>query len=172
MANPSEPLMFHLFDHGHYGHRDAVIDDQQIDLSANRFDGGTGFVVALQKGLSEAVKAFVKMVLARSDLSDKQKEELFAGKNADTMPQTFIAFQKGNSETVKAFLEEVLASGLPDKIKERLLAAKGKKSTRGIFMTIKEGHSETLKVFRECVSASQLSEEIKNRLVPLTLWRK
>ena len=166
MADPSAALMYLLLDQGHYGHTEAVIDDQQIDLSAKRFDGLWGFFVALQNGHSEAVKDFMQKVLTRGDLSAAQKEELLAASRANGPPGLFMALQIGHSETVKVFLMEVLASDLPNKIKERLLAAKDKCDRSGLIMAHKNGHSETVKAFKECVLASKLSEEIKQRLVP------
>ena len=170
MANPSAVLRYYLLYTGHYGHREAPIDNDQIDLSAKRFDGLQGFYLALQDGHSEAVKDYVKKVLARDDLTDEQKKELLAGQKTDVTPRFFppgffLALQNGHSKTVEGFLKEVLASDLPDKIKEWLLTAKREDGTLGFFMALQNGHSKVVEIFLKEVLASGLPNKFKEWLI-------
>ena len=165
MANPSETLRYHLLNQGHYGHRKALIDNDQIDLSAKRYDGVSGFFVALQNGNSEAVKDFMQKVLASSDLSAEQKKELLAAKETNGTSGFFMALQEGFSETVKIFLEGVLASDLSDEQKKELLAGKDQSGAQGLFMALQKGHSKTVEIFLKLVLASDLSEEQKVELL-------
>ena len=164
IADHSDVLMYHLLNQGHYGHRAAVNYDQQIDLSAKRFDDLQGFFMALYLGHSEAVKNYMQKVLARGDLSAEQKAELLTA-IIDGMPGLLMALYLGHSAAVKTFVKEVLASGLPDEIKEQLLAAKRKNGTQGLLMALQNGHSKTVEIFLKEVLASSLPDKIKERLL-------
>ena len=177
MANPNDTLMYHLLNLGHYGHRNAAIDDHQINPSVESFQG---FYSALENGHSEAVRDYMKKVLARDDLSDEKKKELLAIKKTKELlaikktdvtsglltPGFFLPLQNGHSETVAIFLQEVLASDLPSEIKEWLLTAKREDGTSGPFMAFQEGYSEAVRIFlKEVLESHDLSDEQKAELL-------
>ena len=134
-------------------------------LRACGIEGGApGMYFALQDGVLSTVHAFAHVV-RKSGLSDGQKFELLAAKNAESAPGLFMAMQAGHAEAVQMFGSVVLDSELADDLKFELLAAKDAKSTPAMFMAMQNGNAEAIEKFGSVVLGAGLTDDQKFELL-------
>lgn len=134
-------------------------------LQANDVDGYPGFFMALQEGHTQAIEAYVNVVLTTDALSDDQKFKLLQAKNLEGDSGLFMAFQEGHTQAIKAYIDAVLVTKtLREDQKFELLQAKNSEGDSGLFIALEKGHTEVVEAYIKVVRETdrlEASQKIK-----------
>jgi hypothetical protein len=127
---------------------------------ADRDVFGIGLAEGLIAGETDTVKAYIDAVV-RANLSEGEKIELLAAKDAYDELGLYRVLNRGQTDTVKAYVDAVGSANLSDLsegAKIELLAAKNADDEPGLSMALNRGQTDTVKAYVDAVLSANLSD--------------